>query len=176
MPKAYVLLSNESGAENSIISNLQRIDAVKEAYGSFGTYDIITKLKDESTQKIQNVISKQIRSIPKVRSTLTLPIYEKESFCKIDEAEREILDKHMAKAFSIIHCKTSNEVDVMEALKKIPEVVEADVVVGSFEILCTIVAPTYNEISDVVTNKIRKIQNIKSTTTLNIIENQGFRR
>lgn len=176
MTKAYVLLSNESGAENSIISNLQRIDSVKEAYGSFGAYDIITKLQDDSSQKIEKVISKQIRAIPKVRSTLTLPVYEKESFCKIDETEREILDKHMAKAFSIIHCKTSDEIPVMENLKKIPEVVEADVVIGSFEILCKIVAPTYNEISDVITQKIRKIQNIKSTTTLNIIENQGFRR
>jgi len=176
MTKAYVLLSNESGAENSIISNLQRIESVKEAYGSFGAYDIITKLQDDSSQKIENVISKQIRSIPKVRSTLTLPVYEKESFCKIDETEREVLDKHMAKAFIIIHCKTSNEIAIMENLKKIPEVVEADVVIGSFEILCKIVAPTYTEISDVVTNKIRKIQNLKSTTTLNIIENQGFRR
>ena len=176
MTKAYVLLSNESGAENSIISNLQRIESVNEAYGSFGAYDIIAKLEGESSQKIENVISKQIRSIPKVRSTLTLPIFEKESFCKIDETEREVLDKHMAKAFSIIHCKTSNEIDVMENLKKIPEVIEADVVIGSFEILCKIVAPTYNEISDIVTKKIRRIQNIKSTTTLNIIENQGFRK
>jgi DNA-binding Lrp family transcriptional regulator len=48
--------------------------------------------------------------------------------------------------------------------------------IGSFEILCTIVAPTYNEISDVVTNKIRKIPNIKSTITLNVVENQGFRK
>ena len=176
MTKAYVLLSNESGAENSIISNLEKIENVKEAYGAFGAYDIITKLQDETTQKIEQSISKQIRTIPRVRSTLTLPVYEKESFCKINEIEREILDKHMAKAFSIIHCKTSNEVPVMEELKKIPEVIEADVVIGSFEILCKIVAPTYNEISDVVTNKIRKIRNIKSTTTLNLIENQGFRR
>ena len=176
MVKVYVLILNESGAENSILSNLKRIENVKEAYGAFGAYDIITKLQDDNLQDIEKSISKQIRRIPKIRSTLTLPVYEKNSFCKINETEKEILEKHMAIAFSIIHCKSSNELPVMEELKKIPEVIEADIVIGSFEILCKIVAPTYNEISCIVTNKIRKIPNIKSTVTLNIIENQGFRR
>lgn len=65
---------------------------------------------------------------------------------------------------------------MLNKLKEIPEVVEADILIGSFEILCTIVAPTYNEISDVVSNKFRKIKNIKSTITLNVVENQGFRK
>lgn len=176
MAKAYVLLSNESGAENSIISNLRMIDSVKEAHGTFGAYDIITKLQETTSQKIEHSISKKIRTIPKIRSTLTLPIYEEESFCKINETEQEVLEKHMAIAFSVIHCKTSNEIDVMKKLREIPEVVEADVLIGSFEILCKIMAPTYNEISEIITNKIRKIPNIKSTITLNVIENQGFKR
>jgi len=176
LSKAYVLLVNESGADNSVISNLKMIDSVKEAYGAFGAYDIITKLKDESFKKIEQDISKKIRTIPKVRSTLTLQVYEKESFCKINEIENEILDQHMSKAFSIIRCKTSNEIPIMQELKKIPEIIEADVVIGSFEILCKIFAPTYNEISEIITNKIRKIPNIQSTITLNVIENQGFRR
>ena len=118
LPKAYVLLVNESGADDSVISNLKMIDSVKEAYGAFGAYDIITKLKDETSKKIEHDISKKIRTIPKVRSSLTLQVYEKESFCKINEIENEILVQHMAKAFSIIHCKTSNETPIMQELKK----------------------------------------------------------
>jgi DNA-binding Lrp family transcriptional regulator len=103
-------------------------------------------------------------------------INENETFSKISEIEKEVLEKHTVQAFIIIHCNTSNEIDVLSKLKEIPEVVEADILIGSFEILCTIVAPTYNEISDVVSNKIRKIPNIKSTVTLNVVENQGFRK
>jgi len=48
-------------------------------------------------------------------------------------------------------------------------VVEGDIVLGSFDILCKVSAPANNDISDVVTKKIRKIQNMKSTVTLNVI-------
>jgi DNA-binding Lrp family transcriptional regulator len=63
---------------------------------------------------------------------------------------------------------------VLQNLKDIPEVIEADILVGSYEMICKIVAPTYNEISDVVSKKIRKLGNIKSTITLNVVEKQGF--
>ncbi len=176
MNKAYVLISSESGAEDSIISNLNRIDSIKEAHGTFGTYDILTKLYSDNILKIEHDISKKIRKIPKIRSTLTLLVNETEAISKINEVEKEVLEKHMAQAFVIIHCNTSNEIAVLHKLKEIPEVVEADILIGSFEIICTIVAPTYNEISEVVSNKFRKIKNIRSTITLNVVENQGFRK
>lgn len=176
MTRAYVLISNESGAENSILSNLNRIDSVKEAHGTFGSYDIITKLQSENLQKLENDISKGLRKIQKIRSTLTLLVNEKESISKINKIEKEVLETHMAQAFIIIHCNPSNEKFVLNKLKEIPEVIEVDILIGSFEILCNIVAPTYNEISEVVGNKIRRIENIKSTITLNLIENQGFRK
>ena len=176
MAKAYVLISNESGSEDSIISNLNRIDSIDEAHGTFGAYDIITKLHSDKMQQIEHDISNSIRKIPKIRSTLTLLVNENETFSKINEIEKEVLEKHTVQAFIIIHCNTSNEIAVLNKLKEIPEVVEADILIGSFEILCNIVAPTSNEISDVVSNKIRKITNIKSTITLNVVKNQGFRK
>ena len=176
MTKAYVLISNESGAEDSVITNLNRIDSIKEAHGTFGAYDIISKLQSDNLQKLEHDISKNIRKISKIRSTLTLLVNETETISKINEIEKEVLERHMAQAFVIIHCNTSNEIDVLHKLKEIPEVVEADILIGSFEILCIIVAPTYNEISGIVSNKIRKIENIKSTITLNVVENQGFRK
>ncbi len=176
MAKAYVLISNESGTEDSIIANLNRIDSIKEAHGTFGAYDIITKLHSDNLEKIENDISKNIRKISKIRSTLTLLVNEAETISKISEIEKKVLEKHMVQAFVIIHCSTLKENTVIHKLKEIPEVVEADILIGSFEILCMIVAPTYNEISDVVSNKIRKIENIKSTITLNVVQNQGFRK
>ena len=176
MTKAYVLITNESGAEDSIITNLNKIDSVKEAFGSFGPYDIITKICADNLKQLENDISKKIRKIPKIRSTLTLLVNENSTFSKINDIEKEVLETHMVRAFIIIHCKVSDELTILTKLKEIPEAVEADVLMGSFEILCTVVAPTYNEISDVVSSKIRKLKNIKSTITLNVVENQGFRK
>ena len=174
MAKAYVLIVNESGTEDSVISNLNTIETVKEAHGTFGSYDILTKLESNDEQKIQKDISNKIRKIQNIRSTLTLIVNEKENLRKINKSEKEILEKYMAQAFVSIHCNRSQESNVLQNLKEISEVIEADVLVGSFEIICKIVAPTYNEISDVVSKKIRKIGNIQSTITLNVIANQGF--
>ncbi|MBS3922380.1 MAG: Lrp/AsnC ligand binding domain-containing protein [Nitrosarchaeum sp.] len=174
MSKAYVLLSNESGTEDSVLSYLNNIESVKEAHGTFGSYDILTKLESSDEQKIQNDISHGIRKIKKISSTLTLLVNEKLSFKKVTKSEKEILDKYMAQAFVIIHCSRSHETSILQELEKIPEILEADNLIGSFEIICKLAAPTYNEISDIISKKIRKISNIKSTITLNVVGNQGF--
>ena len=64
----------------------------------------------------------------------------------------------------------------MKNLEEIPVVVEADVLIGNYEIICRLAAPTYNDISEIVSKKIRKIPGIKSTITINVINNQGFSR
>lgn len=174
MPKAYVLIANESGTEDSVISNLNKIESVREAHGTFGPYDILTKLESKDEQKIQCDISNGIRKIQKICSTLTLLVNERESFRKINKIEKEILEKYMTQAFVIIHCNRSQESTILQELEKITEVVEADNLIGSFEIICKLVAPTYNDISDIISKKIRHIANIKSTITLNVVGNQGF--
>ncbi len=175
MEKAYVMISCETGGEDSIISNLKQIDAVKEAYGTFGTFDIICTLESDSEEKIRNDLTKKIRKIQKIRATLTLIAHDhKDSFSKkLAEDEKEILESYMAQAYVLINCKKGAEQKVLQNLTEIPEVMEGSVVIGSYEILCRVIAPTYNEISDVVTKKIRKFKNIKSTSTLNVIEEQG---
>jgi len=80
----------------------------------------------------------------------------------------------MTQAFIVIHCSKSDEFKVMKNLEEITEVVEVDVLVGNYEIICRIMAPTYNDISEIVSKKIRKISGIKSTITINVINNQGF--
>ena len=79
----------------------------------------------------------------------------------------------MAQAYVLINCKKEAEQKVLQNLTEIPEVIEGSAVIGHYEILCRVIAPTYNEISDVVTKKIRKFKDIKSTSTLNVIEEQG---
>jgi len=174
MAKAYVLILNESGTEDSVISNLNHIPSITNVFGTFGSYDILTKLESSDEQKIQHDISKGIRKISNIRSTLTLLVDKKPGISKINEVEQKVLDAHMAQAFITIHCSKSDESRVLKNLEEITEVIEADVLVGNYEIICKIAAPTYNEISEIISKKIRKIPGIKSTITINVINNQGF--
>ena len=176
MVKAYVLIVNESGTEDSVISNLKNIPSITDAFGTFGTWDILTKMVSSNEENIQHDISNGIRKISNIRSTLTLLVDEKLGFLKTNETEQKVLDKYMAKAFVTIHCSKSDEYSVMKNLEEITEVTEANVLVGHNELICKIMSPTFNDISEIVSKKVRKIHGMKSTNTINVINNQGFSR
>ena len=176
MPKAYVLIENESGKEDSVISNLNKIPSITNAHGTFGTYDVIAILESSDEKNIQSDITNGIRKIPEIRGTLTLLVDKKPGILKIDKIEQKVLDEYIAHAFITIHCLKSAENDIMKILDGIPEVVEADLLVGNYEIICKISAPTYNDISEIISKKIRKIPGMKSIITINIINKQGFSR
>ncbi len=176
MAKAYVLIVNESGTEDSVISNLNHIPSVTKAFGTFGADVILSKLVSPDEEDIHNDISNGIRKISNIRSTLTLLVDTKPGISKVNEIEQKVLDTHMAQAFITIHCSKSDELRVMKNLEEIPEVIETDILVGHFEIICRIAPTTYNDISEIVSKKIRKIPGIKSTITINVINNQGFSR
>jgi DNA-binding Lrp family transcriptional regulator len=76
MPKAYVLINVESGFEDDVLRELKTIEGVDEAYFSYGVYDIITRIKAETMELLKEMVTKRIRSLPKVRSTLTLILME----------------------------------------------------------------------------------------------------
>ncbi len=76
MPKAFVLINVESGAEEEVIIELKKIPGVEEAYYSYGVYDIITKINADSMEKLKDMVTKKIRALSKVRSTLTLIMME----------------------------------------------------------------------------------------------------
>ena len=76
MPQAFVLINVESGAEEDVVKELKKIDGVEEAYFSYGVYDIIAKVKAESMEKLKDTVTRKIRTIGRVRSTLTLIMME----------------------------------------------------------------------------------------------------
>ena len=171
MSTAYVLINCETGSEDYIISQLKLIESVKNVAGTFGSYDIITKLESANEEKLRQDISKNIRKLKKIRATLTLISEDPTNlFGKtLNDEEKEILDRYASQAYVIVHCDETKERDVLQNMSKIPEVVECNTLIGSYELLCKVVVPTYNDISDVVTKKIRRIENIKTTITLNVI-------
>ncbi len=72
METAYVLVNCDLGSEEGIIDDLKHIDSVKEVSGTFGAYDIITKIENPDKEKLREVIMWKIRKLEHVRSTLTL--------------------------------------------------------------------------------------------------------
>ena len=76
MPKAFVLINVESGAEQEVVDDLKKIEGVEEAYFSYGVYDIITKIKADSMEKLKEMVTRKVRTISRVRSTLTLIMME----------------------------------------------------------------------------------------------------
>ena len=76
MPRAFVLINVESGSEDEVLKELKKIEGVEEAYFSYGVYDLITKIKADTMDKLKEMVTRQIRSLSKVRSTLTLIMME----------------------------------------------------------------------------------------------------
>lgn len=76
MPRAFVLINVESGSEEEVLAGLKKIEGVEEAYYSYGVYDLITKIKADSMERLKEMVTRNIRTITKVRSTLTLIMME----------------------------------------------------------------------------------------------------
>ena len=76
MPRAYVLINVESGSEDDVLKELKTLEGVEEAYFSYGVYDLITKIKADTMDKLKEMVTRRIRTLSKVRSTLTLIMME----------------------------------------------------------------------------------------------------
>lgn len=76
MPRAFVLINVESGSEDEVLKELKTIEGIDEAYFSYGVYDLITKIKADSMDKLKELVTRRIRTLSKVRSTLTLIMME----------------------------------------------------------------------------------------------------
>jgi len=76
MPKAFVLINAELGAEDSLIKELKSIENVSEVYVVYGVYDIVAKIESDTMEKVKETITWKIRRLERVRSTLTMIVVE----------------------------------------------------------------------------------------------------
>jgi len=72
MAKAYVLINCDLGSEDKVISDLRKLEHIKDAVGTFGAYDIVAKIEAETSEQLRDTVTWKIRKMDKVRSTLTL--------------------------------------------------------------------------------------------------------
>jgi len=76
MPKAFVLINAELGAEDALIKELKGIENVSEVYVVYGVYDIVAKIESDTMEKVKETITWKIRRLERVRSTLTMIVVE----------------------------------------------------------------------------------------------------
>lgn len=76
MPTAYILINYEIGTENKILNRLNNLPGVIEVNEVNGIYDIIVKLRSDNLDDIRETITKHIRTIKTIRSTMTLIVAE----------------------------------------------------------------------------------------------------
>ena len=70
----YVLVQSAIGHEMEVLSDLLKIDSVKEAKGTFGYYDILVKIEASSEKEIERIVTKKIRNVKNVNRTTTLSV------------------------------------------------------------------------------------------------------
>ena len=68
------MIGCELGAENEIVGKLKKIDKVKDARVVYGDYDIVVEAEADTESQMDNLITKKIRQLSKVRPTMTLGV------------------------------------------------------------------------------------------------------
>ncbi|HDM26766.1 MAG TPA: Lrp/AsnC family transcriptional regulator [Candidatus Bathyarchaeota archaeon] len=76
----------------------------------------------------------------------------------------------MPLAFVLINSEIGAEDEVLNALKKVEGVEEAYVVYGVYDIVAKIRAETMDKLREIVTWKIRRLNRVRSTLTMVVVE------
>jgi len=173
MVKAYVLMNCESGSEKDVIALLNKIYGVKEAHGTLGLYDIVVQIESDSEEKVQEIVTGSIRKMSKIQSTMTLTRSESEELFQASEKLiGAMLGQNFAQAYVVIHCDRGEEYSILKNIRNIPEVKEADVVFGYYDVICKIEASDNKTLENVITKAIRSLPHISTSMTLKIIKEQ----
>ncbi len=72
MTIAYVMLNCDLGAEEEIVEKLKTLENVLHISETMGAHDMLVKIEAENFEKVREVITWNIKNIPKVRTTVTL--------------------------------------------------------------------------------------------------------
>ena len=167
MTRAYVVMNCQIGSEIESIKSLKQIQGVKEVHGILGLYDLIAQIELESEEAIRETVTKKIRKIPKIHSTMTLTRSESEEL--FQNSETSANSEKTSKAYLVIHCNKGDEFSTLKDLCRIPAIREADVVFGLYDLICKVESSTEELMQETILKKIRKIPQIKSCMTLNIV-------
>ena len=78
----------------------------------------------------------------------------------------------MPSAFVLLNAEIGSEDEVLKVLKGVSNVREAYVVYGVYDIVARVEAETMEKLKDVVTWKIRRLDKVRSTLTMIVVEEE----
>ncbi|MCW3994873.1 MAG: Lrp/AsnC ligand binding domain-containing protein [Candidatus Bathyarchaeota archaeon] len=76
----------------------------------------------------------------------------------------------MPTAFVLINTEIGSESDVLKELKKVEGVEEASAVYGVYDIVARVKAETMDKLKEIVTWRIRRLDKVRSTLTMIVVE------
>lgn len=69
--KAFVMISVRPGGIVDAVRDVDRVEGVREAYMTFGPYDIVAVVEANDLHHLGNILAKGIQPVPGVLETLT---------------------------------------------------------------------------------------------------------
>ncbi len=80
MASAFVLINTDTGSETSVMGNLKKVEGVVEVFMLYGTYAIVAKVNAETLDMLKEIVTRSLRSIERIKSTLTLMVSDEPDF------------------------------------------------------------------------------------------------
>jgi len=76
----------------------------------------------------------------------------------------------MPKAFIFVNVEVGSESEVLKRLREVPEVKEAYFVYGVYDIVAKVETDSMNRLKEVISQKVRRLDKIRSTLTTIVME------
>jgi DNA-binding Lrp family transcriptional regulator len=75
-----------------------------------------------------------------------------------------------AKAFVLINTELGSEVDAVRAIKNTPNVTEAYLVYGTYDIIVKVESDDLDKVKQTITQSLRTMSNVRSTLSMVVVE------
>ena len=82
----------------------------------------------------------------------------------------------MPTAYVLVNCDLGSEEEIIKELKKLPGTVEVDGVYGVYDIIAKVRSDSMDKLRETITWHVRKIDKVRSTLTMIVIEGQGEKK
>ena len=82
----------------------------------------------------------------------------------------------MPTAYVLINCDLGSEESIIGEMKKLSQTVEVNGVYGVYDIVAKVRADTMENLRETITWQVRKIDKVRSTLTMIVIEGQGEKK
>jgi DNA-binding Lrp family transcriptional regulator len=57
MPRAFILVNVDPGAEEQAIKQLKSIEGVEESYVTYGVYDLMVRVKADTIEELKDIVT-----------------------------------------------------------------------------------------------------------------------